>query len=134
MPCYQAFVEAPGGVILKGCGAHLDARRAVVSALTEIPWPYPYWFGTAPAAEDTPRVRLEDLPDWSTGDETGDLKRLEALLRANGYAPVYVDLTRGEWDLPVCRALVPGLEMMTSFDRFTPLGVRAFGHYLDLSS
>jgi ribosomal protein S12 methylthiotransferase accessory factor YcaO len=134
VPCYQAFVEGPGGVILKGCGANLDARRAVVSAMTEIPWPYPYWFGTAPPPEGAARVRLEDLPDWSTGDAAGDLGRLEALLAANGYTPVYVDLTREDMGLPVCRALVPGLEMMTLFDRFTPLGVRPFGHYLALFS
>ena len=130
VPCYQAFVEAPGGIVLKGCGAHLDGRRAAVSAMTEIPWPYPYWFGTPPAPEGTRRVRLEELPCWGTGDDAGDLERLESLLRANGYAPVYVDLTREDLGLPVCRALVPGLELMTLFDRFTPLGVRQFGHYL----
>jgi ribosomal protein S12 methylthiotransferase accessory factor YcaO len=134
VPCYQAFVEAPGGIVLKGCGAHLDGRRAAVSAMTEIPWPYPYWFGTAPPPEGTRRVRLEELPCWSTGKEAGDLERLESLLHANGYAPVYVDLTREDLGLPVCRALVPGLELMTLFDRYTPLGVRQFGHYLSLFS
>ncbi len=130
VPCYQAFVRGPGGVILKGCGAHLDARRAVVSAVTEIPWPYPYWFGTAPPPDGTPRVRYEDLPDWSTGSVSNDLRRLESLVTANGYRPVYVDLTREDLDIPVCRVLVPGLEMMTFFDRFTPLGVRQIGHYM----
>jgi ribosomal protein S12 methylthiotransferase accessory factor len=134
VPCYQAFVEAAGGIVLKGCGAHLDGRRAAVSALTEIPWPYPYWFGTAPHPEGTRRVRLEELPCWSSGDDAGDLCNLETLLHLNGYAPVYVDLTRKDLGLPVCRALVPGLELMTLFDRFTPLGVRQFGHYLSLFS
>jgi hypothetical protein len=45
-----------------------------------------------------------------------------------------VDLTREDTAIPVCRALVPGLEMMTAFDRFTPLGLRQFAHYLDLFS
>jgi len=130
VPCYQAFVRGPGGVVLKGCGAHLDARRAVVSAMTEIPWPYPYWFGTAPPPDGMPRVRYEDLPGWSTGSVSNDLRRLESLVTANGYQPVYVDLTREDLEIPVCRALVPGLEMMTFFDRFTPLGVRQFGHYM----
>lgn len=134
VPCYQAFVEGPGGVILKGAGAHLDGRRAAVSAMTEIPWPYPYWFGTTPAPEDLRRVSFEDLPCWSTGNASDDLAHLEALLLANGYFPVYVDLTREDTAIPVCRVLVPGLEMMTSFDRFTPLGLRQFAHYLDLFS
>jgi ribosomal protein S12 methylthiotransferase accessory factor YcaO len=131
VPCYKAFVEGPGGVILKGCDANLDGRRAVVSSMTEIPWPYPYWFGTVPSPEDTRSIRMEDLPCWSTGDTTRDLHNLEALLLANGYKPVYVDLTRRDTRIPVCRAIVPGLEMMTFFDRFTPLGLRQFAHYLD---
>jgi len=134
VPCYQAFVEAPGGIVLKGCGAHLDGRRALVSAMTEIPWPYPYWFGTAPSPKGSRSVRFEELPCWSGGDEAEDLRNLETLLHLNGYAPVYVDLTREDLGLPVCRALVPGLEFMTLFDRFTPLGVRPFGHYLSLFS
>jgi len=134
VPCFQAFVEGPGGVILKGAGANLDGRRAAVSAMTEIPWPYPYWFGTTPPPEETPRVTFEDLPCWSTGHAAEDLAHLEDLLTANGYAPVYVDLTREDTAIPVYRALVPGLEMMTAFDRFTPLGLRQFAHYLDLFS
>jgi ribosomal protein S12 methylthiotransferase accessory factor YcaO len=134
VPCFQAFVEGPGGVILKGSGANLDGRRAAVSAMTEIPWPYPYWFGTALSQEEIQRVSFEDLPCWSTGDAARDLAHLEDLLTANGYSPVYVDLTREDTAIPVCRALVPGLEMMTAFDRFTPLGLRQFAHYLDLFS
>lgn len=131
IPCYKAFVEAPGGVVLKGCGAALNGAHAAVSAMTEIPWPYPYWFGTAPAPEDTPVRALEDLPNWSTGDAARDLVNLESLLLRNGYEPVYVDLTREDTGIPVCRALVAGLEMMTFFDRYTPLGFRQFAQYLE---
>jgi ribosomal protein S12 methylthiotransferase accessory factor len=62
IPCYKAFVQGPGGVILKGTGAHLDGKRALLSALTEIPYPYPYWFGSMPAPEGLEFVQYQDLP------------------------------------------------------------------------
>jgi len=48
----------------------------------------------------------------------------------NGYKPIYVDLTREDLDIPVVKALVPGLEIMTVVDRFSPLSIRQFWHYL----
>jgi ribosomal protein S12 methylthiotransferase accessory factor len=130
IPCYKAFVQGPGGVILKGTGAHLDGKRALLSALTEIPYPYPYWFGSMPAPEGLDFVDYEDLPDYASGDPSRDLDFLEKLLSLNGYTPVYVDLTREDLGIPVVKALVPGLEIMTVLDRFSPLGLRQFGHYL----
>lgn len=132
VPCYSAFIRGPGGVILKGSGAHLDGKRAALSAMTEIPYPYPYWFGATPAPKEVKTLQFEELPDYSTGDAAGDLETLERLLTANGYGPVYVDLTRKDLGLPVARAFVPGLEMMYALDRYTPLGLRQFGHYLAL--
>ena len=35
-----------------------------------------------------------------------------------------------ELDIPVVKCLVPGLEIMTVLDRFSPLNIRQFGHYL----
>ncbi len=130
IPCYKAFVQGPGGAILKGTGAHLDGRRALLSAMTEIPYPYPYWFGSMPAPEDLDSVEYEDLPDYATNDPSSDLALLERLLHLNGYAPFYVDLTREDLGIPVVKAIVPGLEMMTVLDRFSPLNLRQFGHYL----
>jgi len=130
IPCYKAFVQGPGGVILKGTGAHLDAKRALLSAMTEIPYPYPYWFGSMPATEGLEFMQYEDLPDYASGDPSEDLALLERLLILNGYTPVYVDLTREDLGIPVVKALVPGLEIMTVLDRFSPLGLRQFGHYL----
>jgi ribosomal protein S12 methylthiotransferase accessory factor len=130
IPCYKAFVQGPGGVILKGTGAHLDGKRALLSAMTEIPYPYPYWFGSMPAPEGLDFVQYEDLPDYASGDPSKDLDLLERLLSLNGYSPVYVDLTREDLGIPVVKALVPGLEIMTVLDRFSPLDLRQFGHYL----
>jgi ribosomal protein S12 methylthiotransferase accessory factor len=130
IPCYKAFVQGPGGVILKGTGAHLDGKRALLSAMTEIPYPYPYWFGSMPAPEGLKLVEYEDLPNYASGDPEKDLDLLERVLMLNGYSPIYVDLTRKDLGIPVVKALVPGLEIMTVLDRFSPLGVRQFGHYL----
>jgi ribosomal protein S12 methylthiotransferase accessory factor YcaO len=43
-----------------------------------------------------------------------------------------VDLTRSDLDLPVVRAIVPGLELMTDFDRFARVSPRYFANYLSL--
>ena len=130
VPCYKAFVCGPGGVILKGSGAHLDGKKAIISALTEIPYPYPYWFGSMEPLEEIPTLFYEELPNYSAGDAGIDLELLETLLLKNGYQIIYVNLTREEIGIPVVRALVPGLEFMTFFDRYTPLSCRQFAHYL----
>lgn len=130
VPAYRAVVQGPNGFVLKGTGADLDGRRAALSAITEIPYPYPYWFGSMPPPPSRERIEIEDLPDYATGSAEEDVRLLEGLLLRNGYAPVYVDLTRADLGIPVCKALVPGLEMMTVLDMFTPLPLRQFGHYL----
>jgi ribosomal protein S12 methylthiotransferase accessory factor YcaO len=132
IPCYRAFVQGPGGVLLKGSAAHLDGRDAAVSAVTEVPYPYPFWFGAMPPADGVEIVQHKDLPNLSSGDSGHDLNKLENILLKNGYRPIYVDLTRKDLDIPVVKVLVPGLEMMTVLDRFTPLGLRQFGHYMGL--
>ena len=129
IPCYRAFLQSPGGHILKGSAAHLDGRRAAVAALTEIPYPYPYWFGAMPAPDGLEIRELESLPNFSTGDPDKDLRFLENLLLENGLHPIHVDLTRDELDLPVVKSLIPGLEMLTVWDLFTPLSRRQFAHY-----
>ncbi len=130
IPCYRAFIQGPGGVVLKGSGAHLDARRAVIAAITEIPYPYPYWFGSMAVPQNVPTLEFEELPDYSTGSVTGDLELLERLLTANGGEPLYADLTRKDLDIPVVKAIVPGLEIITFLDRYSRLSVRQFGNYL----
>ena len=130
IPCYKAFVQGPGGVILKGAGAHLDGKRALIAAMTEIPYPYPYWFGSMTGPEGLHVLEFEALPDYSSGDPVRDLALLERVLTQNGYTPIYVDVTRQDLGIPVVKALVPGLEIMTVLDRFSPLGLRQFGHYL----
>jgi ribosomal protein S12 methylthiotransferase accessory factor YcaO len=129
VPCYKAFVRGPNGEILKGSGANLDGKRAVVSALTEVPF-HPSWFKPAPAPQDLKTVEHEGLPDYSSKDATRDLAFLEGLLVKNGYQPIYVNLTREDLDIPVVKALVPGLEILSDFDHFSAFSPRQFAHYL----
>ncbi len=129
VPCYKCFVIAPDGAIIKGSGAHLDGRRALIAALTETPWPYPKGPPSAPFPGKLPMAKFEDLPDYSSGNATCDLQLLENLLSANGVNPVYVDLTREDLNIPVVRALVPGFELMADFDRFSRVSPRLFANY-----
>jgi YcaO-like protein with predicted kinase domain len=130
VPCFKCFVVSSEGQIIKGTGAHLDGKRAVISALTETPYPYPYGPPSRPPAAAYPARRLEALPDYGTGHAAGDLALLEALLAANGFEPVYIDLTRRDIGFPVVKALVPGLELITDFDGFSRVSPRLYRNYL----
>lgn len=129
VPCYKCFVADRNGRIHKGTGAHPDARKALVSALTETTY--------APRAGSTPsipegqaRLSSGDLPDYSTGSFATDLEMLENLILANGFRILYVDLTRKDIGLPVVRAIVPGMELSADFDRFSRVSPRLFSNYL----
>jgi ribosomal protein S12 methylthiotransferase accessory factor YcaO len=130
VPCCKCFVLKPDGQVVKGTGAHLDAGRALLAAMTETPYPYPAGPPSRPALPDRLRVRLEDLPDYTGADVHRDLQVLETLLLENGYSPIYVGLTREDLALPVVRALVPGMEVLGDFDRFSRVHPRLYGHYL----
>jgi YcaO-like protein with predicted kinase domain len=129
VPCYKAFVQGPGGEILKGCAAHPDGKKAAVSALLEVPF-HESWFRPAPPPSHIRVVKEDTLPDYSSGNAARDLQLLERLLTANGYQPIYVNLTREDVDIPVVKAIVPGLEMFAEFDAFSNLSLRQFAHYL----
>lgn len=129
VPCYKAIVTGRHGDVNKGMGAHLSGPRAAVSAMTEIPYPFP-GPATQPAPEGLPVRLLEDLPDHSTGSAAGDLMVLEEVLVGNGYQPSYVDMTRKDLGIPVVRALVPGLEWVSDFDRFSRLSPRLYAGFL----
>lgn len=130
LPCCKCFVVAADGRIAKGAGAHLDARRALLAALTETPFPYPGGPPSRPALEGLVRVPVEALPDYSSGDPEQDLRLLETLLIANGFRVIYADLTRKDIGLPVVRAIVPGMEVLADFDRHSRVHPRLFANYL----
>lgn len=134
VPCIKCMVMGPRGGIVKGTAAHLDGRKALLSALTETPYPYPQGPPSGPGLSGLPTRRFEDLPVYATGQPSQDLSTLESLLTANGYHPIYVDLTREDLRIPVVKAIVPGMELSADFDRFSRVSPRLFSNYLsDLS-
>jgi ribosomal protein S12 methylthiotransferase accessory factor YcaO len=134
LPCCQCFVVSSDGRIAKGTGAHLDARRALLAALTETPFPYPGGPPSQPAMEGLVRVPVEALPNYACSDPDEDLQTMETLLLANGFRLIYADLTRSDIGLPVVRAIVPGMEILADFDRRSRVHPRLYANYLKLAS
>ncbi|MFO7708440.1 MAG: YcaO-like family protein [Desulfobacterales bacterium] len=133
LPCCKCFVVNPDGQVAKGTGAHLNARRALVSALTETPYPFPGGPASRTAMEGLTRVPVEALPDYSSGVASQDLQLVEELLLANGFRVIYADLTRRDVGLPVVRAIVPGMEILADFDRFSRIHPRLYANYRKLT-
>jgi len=132
VPCFKCFVRLADGGLVKATGAALSGKRAALSALTETPFPFPGGPASAAGPGDLPVRTLEELPDHSTGSAAGDLALLEAILEDRGLAPLYVNLTKRELRLPVYRAIVPGLEIVSDFDRFTRISPRLWRDVLRL--
>ncbi|MFW5854505.1 MAG: YcaO-like family protein, partial [Thermodesulfobacteriota bacterium] len=130
IPCCKCFVMDAAGDIIRGTGAHLNAGRALISAMTETPYPFPGGPPSSSGLTGLLRVPFEKLPDFTTGSPETDLALLEQLLVANGYRPLYVDLTRRDLSLPVVRALIPGMEITADFDRFSRVHPRLFANYI----
>ena len=130
VPAYKAFVVGEDGVVAKGTAAHLSGRKAALSAMLEVTYPFLEGSPSAPAPDGLPVRRLEDLPDFSSGDYGRDLARLEALMAANGLDVYYVDLTHAQVGLPVAKAMVPGLELTADLDRWSRVSPRLFARYL----
>lgn len=129
VPSYRSFAVGNAGDINCGGGCNLSGKRALISALTETPYPHP-GPPTAPRPQNLPMRKLEELPDYSTGSAAGDLMVLENLLSANGYNPIYADLTRKDLGFPVTRAIIPGLEIVSDMDKFSRISPRLYRNYL----
>jgi ribosomal protein S12 methylthiotransferase accessory factor len=132
IPCCKCFVADMDGRVCKGTAASLNGRRAVLSALTETPYPYPYGPPSGPGLLQLPQLCFEELPDYSTRDAATDLCLVESLLAANGVEPIYVDLTRKDIGLPVVRALLPGFALSADLEEAWRVHPRLFGNYLKL--
>jgi YcaO-like protein with predicted kinase domain len=132
IPSYKAFAIGPSGRVAKGAGAGLSGARVAISALTEVPYAYPQGPKSKPAPEGLEVRRLEDLPDYSTGSAKRDLEVAEKTLVENGFRPVYVNLTLKDVNIPVVRALVPGLEHAADFDETARAARRLFANYLKM--
>jgi len=130
IPCYRCFVEDESGLIVKGTGANLSAKKALLSALLETPYPFPYGKPSGNCFDNLSTIVLEDLPDYSTENPYQDLYILEQTLVSNGFAPVYVDLTRKDMEFPVVKAIIPGLEIMNDFDAYSRVSPRMAANYI----
>ncbi len=133
IPTYRAFVQT-NGQILSGSGTHLDGKIAVVRAICELStkcfvWEKKYltnsWAEIKNPSADMKQVSYDNLPNYSSGNVVTDLRITEATLTANGYNPIYVNLTRSDIGIPVVRTIVPGLEMHEGTSK------RQFKHFLD---
>lgn len=133
VPCYTCFVIGPRGTVARGTGAGLDGRRALISALTETPYPYPGGAPSGPGLRALPERRLEDLPNFALESPERNLALLEETLAATGRHPVYVELTREDLGLPVVKAIIPGLELTADFDDYTRISRRLYRNYLRMS-
>ena len=131
VPCYKSVVLGIHGDVNKGSGCDLNGKAALVSAMTETAYPFP-GPKSGPAPDGLEVRKLEDLPDYSTGSAEGDLMVLEKNLTDNGYQPAYVDLTRKDLKIPVTRAIVPGLELISDFDQYSRVSPRLFKNYINM--
>jgi ribosomal protein S12 methylthiotransferase accessory factor len=132
IPCCKCFVTDMDGRIAKGTAASLNGQRAVLSALTETPYPYPYGPPSGPGLLQLPRLYYEELPDYSFQNVETDLSLVETLLASNGLEPIYVDLTRKDIQLPVVRALLPGFALTADLEGSGRVHPRLFANYLKL--
>ena len=134
LPVYQCFVTGRDGRVARATGANLCGARAALAALTETPWPYSTSQTKPPVSSGSglaglPVRVLEDLPDYSLPSPRANRHLLEAVLSAHGRSPLYVDLTRKDFDIPVVRAIVPGLALTAEWDRFSRPDARLFARY-----
>ena len=132
IPVYKCFVMSPRGAIAAGHGAGLAARKAIVSALTETPFPYPDGGPSGPMLRKLPRRHLQELPDYTLPSPEANLAMLETLLSENGRAPVYVNLTHEQLKFPVVRCLLPGFELAADRDTFSRVPFILYRNYLRL--
>lgn len=150
IPAVGAFSRAVGADredILIAFGAHLDARVAVIRALTEmnqfLPAVLPAATGGAPGARypdgafetwcrtatlasqpylvpdstAAPRVATS-WPAQASDDLAADLKHCHGLVDARGLELLILDQTRPDIGLPVVKVIVPGLRHF--WPRFAP--------------
>ena len=124
VPCCKAMVMNEEGVVEKGCAVNLDARRAAVSSMVEVPHQFPEGEATQPPPGTPVAVHEEQLPSYATGSAKGDVALVERVLSEEGFSPIYVDLTRKDLEIPVAKALVPGFAISADVDAFTRLSPR----------
>jgi ribosomal protein S12 methylthiotransferase accessory factor YcaO len=114
VPAYKAYLQLPDGRILSGSGAHLNGRIALNRAICELGakcMGVTAHSGRLTCRKQQVQIReFTDIPNLSTGSVKDDLILTEAVLKINGFPVIYADLTRNDVNIPVVRAIVPGLD------------------------
>lgn len=114
VPTYKAYIQFPDGHILSGSGAHLNGRIALNRAICELGAKCLgvalHGVGLASKDQLVQERELSDIPNLSSGEVKTDLGFVETVFRLNGHPVIYADLTRTDVDIPVVRAMVPGLD------------------------
>jgi ribosomal protein S12 methylthiotransferase accessory factor YcaO len=132
LPCCKCFVIGQDGTIAKGVSADLNGQAAVLSALTETPYPYPHGPASLPGPAGLPVLSFDQLPNLSSGNAGRDLRVMEQLLMENGHDLIYVDLTRADLEMPVVRALIPGTAPSADLEDHSALSADLIGNYLKM--
>jgi ribosomal protein S12 methylthiotransferase accessory factor len=149
IPAFAAMSRRTDGAaeqIMFGFGAHLDARVALLRAVTELnqmlshvlgapadapiggPLSDPetvHWLRTATVADqpyltplDGPARVAASYPAWDSDDLRDDVLACQALVERHGMEMLVLDQTRPEISLPVAKVIVPGLRHFWA--RFAP--------------
>lgn len=122
VPVWRCLVFGPDGIPAQATAAAMSGKAALLSALTETPWPYswatppPYGKKSRRPPPDLPVLTLEALPDYTMKNNVSNLLLLEEALKRLGLEPLYCDIGRTSLKYPVCRAFIPGLETHAEFD------------------
>ncbi len=135
VPCYKAFFIHTKGGFSRGWGAHLDGKIAINRALCELTSPYFLSgnYSTKSLRDEIHKtIKYEDLPNYSSGNVNTDLRILEKLLIMNRLYPIYVDLTKRDLNIPVVRAIIPGMELLPDLDKYSNFNKRQFRDYLKI--
>lgn len=109
IPCYVACANIMDQAY--GAGTHLNSELAIVRAIGELNMGLNGSRHTLRRRleVDLPERDLSEFPNLSSGDFRTDLELTESTLSRNGFQPIYFDLTHADFDIPVVRAIVPGL-------------------------
>lgn len=138
VPCFVAVsmrTNAPTADIVLGFGAHLNPRIAALRAITELnqtlpaalrdgegeyqsdsAWEIRWWRNAtietqpylAPDVQQPLRT-LTDYPAHTHGDIRANILSLVELARIRGIDTLILDQTRADTELPVVRAIMPGM-------------------------
>lgn len=135
LPAWRCIVIDPAGGLVHASAAGLSSKKAIISSLTETPWPYswakpaPYGKKSRRAPPETPLIYLEDLPDYDLGSAESNLAFLEKVLNHLSIKPAFYDLERKDLAIPVIRAFLPGLETHAEFDETYEPSVRLMARW-----